>query len=64
MLSAEELVSWRKTIRAWEPVGEISELAEIMAALDPTERAQIQPLLPDSERLSRQIEEMLSRTVR
>jgi hypothetical protein len=64
MLSAEELVSWRDAIRVWEPVGEVSELAETMAALDPAERAQVRPLLPDSERLGGEIERLLSRPPR
>ncbi len=60
MLSAEELDGWREVIRAWAPVGEISELTEIMAALDPAERAQVLPLLPDAERLGGEIERLLS----
>ena len=59
-LSVEELVSWRDAIRAWEPVGEVSELAEIMAAIDPAERAQIRPFLPDAESLGGEIERLLS----
>ena len=64
MLSAEELVSWRNAIRAWVPVGEILELTEIMAALDPAERAQVLPLLPDPERLGPEIERILCRSSR
>ena len=64
MLSAEELVSWQETIRVWLPVGELSELTEIMAALDPAERAQVLPLLPDPERLGPEIERLLCRSPR
>lgn len=60
MLNAEEVASWRETIRAWAPVGEVSELAEIMAALDPDERAQVVRLLPDADRLGGEIERLLS----
>lgn len=59
MLSAEEIASWQETIRAWVPVGQVSELAEIMAALDPDERAQVLRLLPDAERLGSEIERLL-----
>jgi len=41
-------------------VGEVSELAEIMAALDPDERAQVVRLLPDADRLGGEIERLLS----
>jgi len=60
MLTAEEIASWRETIRAWVPVGEVSELAEIMAALDPEERAQVLRLMPDADRLGNEIERLLS----
>ena len=60
VLTADELASWRETIRAWTPVGEISELAEIMAALEPEERAQVLQLLPDAEGQGRMIERLLT----
>ncbi|MFB3881401.1 MAG: hypothetical protein ACE149_09055 [Armatimonadota bacterium] len=59
MLTGEEVARWRETIRAWAPVGEVSELAEIMAALDPDERAQVLRLLPDAERVGGEIERLL-----
>ncbi len=49
MLTAEELASWRETLRVWRSVSasDVSELAEIMAALDAEEREQIWALIPD-----------------
>ena len=60
MLSADEVASWRETIRVWAPVGDVSELAEIMAALDADELAQVLRLLPDPDRLGGEIERLLS----
>jgi hypothetical protein len=59
VLSPDELADWRKTLRAWEPVGEVSELAEIMAALDPNEREQVWKLVPNSVRLHDEVEDIL-----
>ena len=59
MLSADEVAGWRETIRVWTPVGDVSELAEIMVALDPDEREQVLQLLPDAARLGGEIERLL-----
>ncbi len=61
MLSPDELSDWRATLRAWEPVGEVSELAEIMAALDPEERQQVWELVPNAARLHAEVEGLLRR---
>ncbi len=60
----DELASWRETIRIWASVGVLSELAEIMAALEPEERAQVLQLLPDAERQGREIEKLLGPSAR
>ncbi len=61
MLSADELADWRETLRAWEPVGEVCELAEIMAALDPGEREQVWGLVPNAAGLHAEVEGLLRR---
>ena len=62
MLSADELADWQKTLRAWEPVGEISELAEIMAALDPEERKQVLQMVPGAVGVHGEVEALLRRS--
>ena len=62
MLSADELADWRNTLRAWKPVGEVSELAEIMAALDPEEREQVLQMAPGAVGLHGEVEELLRRS--
>ncbi|UCC68674.1 MAG: hypothetical protein JSV79_01680 [Armatimonadota bacterium] len=59
VLSADELADWRETLRAWEPVGEVSELAEIMAALEPEEREQVLQMVPGSVGLHGEVEALL-----
>lgn len=59
MLSPDELADWRDALRAWEPVGEVWELAEIMAALDPEERQQVWQLVPNAVGLRTEVEGLL-----
>jgi hypothetical protein len=58
-LTPEEISEWKRTLSVWQSVGDISELAEIMAALAPDERAQVWQVLPDCRAVSREVEALL-----
>jgi len=58
-LTADELSEWVCALRVWEPIGDIAELAEIMAALEPEEREQIWRVVPTLSRVRREVEDVL-----
>lgn len=58
-LTPDELSEWQRTFRVWQSVGDVSELAEIMATLEPDERAQVWQTVCDSGGVRSKVEALL-----
>jgi len=63
MLTADDLAEWRETLRVWQRIGDVSELAEIMAVLEPEEREQVWAMLPDHHAARAEVERLLCSSV-